>query len=94
VGRAILTISCQSGHSALRAPRVLERLSTLAGQIGATITAGERTMISVPFRASGATASTERERSVPRESVDLSDGETRHDIRSARESHHGQSGAH
>src|SRR5687767_3420429 len=39
-GRATLTVSCESGYIALHAPQVLERLSALAGQIGATITAG------------------------------------------------------
>lgn len=87
-GRVALVISRKSEHSALRAPHILERLSTLAGQIGATITVGERTMVSIPFRPSGA-VSTERERKVPRDSGELSDGKARHDVRSARESQHG-----
>ena len=93
-GRATLAISCESGRSALRAPGVLERLSALAGQIGATITAGERTIVSIPLRPGTMGPSTERERTMPRDADELGDGETRHDLRSARESHHGQTGAH
>ena len=93
-GRATLAISCESGRSALRAPRVLERLSALAGQIGASITVGERTMVSVPLRPGEMAPSTERERIVPHDSDELGDGEARHDVRGAREGHHGQAGAH
>ena len=93
-GRATLAVTCESGHSALRASPVIERLSTLAGQIGATITTGERTIISIPLRPSGMAPSTERERILPRDSGELLDGEARHDVRSAREGHHGQAGAH
>jgi signal transduction histidine kinase len=93
-GRAMLTLSRESGYLALHAPHVLERLSALAGQIGATITAGERTTVSIPLRPGGMAASTERERTVSRDSGELSDGEVRHDVRSAREDHHGQAGAH
>jgi signal transduction histidine kinase len=92
-GRATLTVSCESGYIALRAPPVLERLNALAGQIGATITVGERTMVSIPLRPGGMTSS-ERERTVSRDSDELSDGEVRHDVRSAHEGHHGQAGAH
>jgi len=93
-GRATLTVSCESGYIALHAPQVLERLSALAGQIGATITAGERTMVSIPLRPGGMASSTERERTVSRASDELSDGEVRHDVRSTHEGHHGQAGAH
>jgi len=93
-GHATLVISCESGHSPLRDVRMLERLSTLAGQIGAKITAGERTLVSISLRPSEMTPATERERSVPRDADELSDGEAPHDVRSTRESHHGQTGAH
>jgi hypothetical protein len=88
-----VAISCESGHSPLRDPGALERLGALAGQIGATITPGERTTVSVPFRAGGVAPSRERERTVPRESGELRDGEAPHDVRGAREGHHGQTGA-
>jgi signal transduction histidine kinase len=93
-GRATLAISCESGHSLLRGPGVLERLSALAGQIGATIAAGEPTMVSLPFRPVGMAPSREHDRVVLRDSAQLSDGEVRHDLGGAREGHHGQAGAH
>jgi signal transduction histidine kinase len=93
-GRVTLAISCESGYSPLRVPGVLERLSALAGQIGATIAAGERTTVSVPFRPGGMAPSREHERMVPRDAVQLSDGETRHDLGGAREGHHGQTRAY
>ena len=92
-GRATLAITCDSSNSRLLAPRVLERLNALAGPIGASITTGERTTVSIPFRPGGLVPPSERERVVPRDSGGLSDGEARHDVRSARESHHGQAGA-
>ena len=93
-GRVTLALSCESGYSALRAPHVLDRMSALARQISATITTGERTMVSIPLQPGGIALSTERERTVSRDSDDLGDGEVRHDVRSAREGHHGQAGAH
>ena len=93
-GHATLVLSCESGLSPLRDVRMLERLSTLAGQIGAKITAGERTLVSISLRPSEMAPATERERSVPRDADELSDGEAPHDVRSTRESHHGQTGAH
>lgn len=89
-GRANLAISCESGHSTLRAPYVLERLSALAGLIGATIAAGERTLISIPLRTAATAPSAERGQTVPRDSDGLRDGEVRHDVRSSREGYHGQ----
>jgi signal transduction histidine kinase len=93
-GRATFAISCESGRSLLRIPGVLERVSALAGQIGATIAAGERTTISVPFRPGGMAPSREHDRMVPRDSAQLSDGEALHDLGGAREGHHGQTSAH
>jgi signal transduction histidine kinase len=93
-GRATLAISGESGDSVLHSPRELERLSALAGQIGATITAGKRTIVSIPLRSGGLAPAGERQLMVPRDAGGLGDGEARHDVRSARESHHGQPGAH
>jgi hypothetical protein len=92
-GRATLSITGDSSNPPLLAPHVLERLNALAGPIGATITTGERTTVSIPFRSGGAVSPGERERVVARDCGGLSDGEARHDVRSARESHHGQAGA-
>ena len=92
-GRVTLSITSDSSNSLLRTSHVLERLNALAGPIGATIATGERTTVSIPFRSSGAVSPSERERTVPRDSDGLSGGEARHDLRSARESHHGQAGA-
>lgn len=104
VGHAIVTISRARGlreqisregdRSVLHRRDMLERLSTLARQIGATITVGGRTAISIPLRASDGSSVAERTRSVSNDVERLHDGETRHDIGGARESHHGQTGAH
>jgi len=93
-GHATVVVSRESGHSSLRDLHALERLSTLAGQIGATITPGERTLVSIPLHSGEMAPTPELERPVPREADQLSDGEARHDVRSAREGHHGQTGAH
>ncbi len=93
-GRATVVISCESGHSLLRDLRTLERLSTLAGQIGATIAPGVRTLVSISLRSGESAPAPELERPVPRDADELSDGEARHDVRGAREGHHGQTGAH
>lgn len=93
-GRASLVLSYESGQSLIRDSRVLERLSTLAGQIGATIMAGEGAPLSIQLPLGEMSPIAERERSVARESEELGGGETRHDVRGAHESHHGQSGVH
>ena len=93
VGQATLIISRESGRSPLR-EEVLDRLRALAKQIGATVSAGERTLVSIPFRAPEPEPTAERVRSVPGSSGELGDGEARHDVRGAREGHHGQASAH
>ena len=72
----------------------LEQLSTLARQVGAAITVGDRVLISIPLRASDVSLTAERVRSVPNDTEALHEGDARHDVGSARESHHGQTGAH
>jgi len=93
-GRASLVLSRESGRPLVHDSHVLERLSVLAGQIGATISAGEGLPMSIQLRLGETPQSTERERSVLRQSGELGDGEAPHDVRSTRESHHGQSGVH
>ena len=94
-GRANVVISGQAGRAPIQNSASIDRLGTLAGQIGATITTSERVIVSVPLYAGdNGRASSEQERTVPRESLSLGDRETRHDVRGARESHHGQAGAH
>jgi signal transduction histidine kinase len=93
VGQATLIISRESGRSPLRED-VFDRLRALARPIGATVSAGERTLVSIPLRVPETEPSTERVRSVPGSSGELGDGEARHDVRGAREGHHGQAGAH
>jgi signal transduction histidine kinase len=94
-GRANVLISHEAGHPPIRDADALERLGTLARQIGASLTAAERVLVSIQFQPgdNGLPRASERERSVPREPAGLSDGEARHDVRGAREGHHGQAGA-
>ena len=94
--RASVIVSRQGGHPPIRDARALERLTALARQIGFSITAADRVSVSIQFHPGNVdhVRSSERERSVPRESGGLGDGETRHDVRGAREGHHGQTSAH
>jgi signal transduction histidine kinase len=91
--QATLMISRESGRLPLR-DDVFDRLRVLAKQIGAVVSAGERTLVSIPFRAPEAEVPAELVRSVPGSAGELGDGESRHDVRGAREGHHGQAGAH
>lgn len=94
VGHAIVAIRREEGRSAISRLDVLERMSTLAGQIGATISGGERMLVSIRLRSGDASSTAEQVRSVPQDTVELREGEARHDVRSAREGYHGQAGAH
>jgi signal transduction histidine kinase len=95
-GRASVIVSHEAGHPPIRDADALERLGTLAQQIGASLTAADRVLVSIQFQPgdNALVRASERERSVPREPGGLSDGEARHDVRGAREGHHGQAGAH
>ena len=95
-GRASVVVYHDTGRPPIQNASALERLGTLARQIGASLTAAERVHVSLQFHpgANELASATERERSVPRESGGLSDGEARHDVRGAREGYHGQAGAH
>jgi signal transduction histidine kinase len=92
-GHATLVISREKGRSASRRLDILQRLSTLAGQIGATITAGERTLVTIRLRSSEVSSTGERAPSTE-DASDLPEGQTRHDVRHAHEGHHGQTGTH
>lgn len=95
-GRATAIVSRDSSRPPIRDADALERLGVLATQIGASFTAAERVELSLHFRPSdnGRVQAADRERSVPRDSNGLGDGEARHDVRGSREGHHGQTGAH
>lgn len=95
-GRASVVVAHDTGRPPIRDSNALERLASLARQIGAAFSAAERVLVSIQFQPgdNGLARASERERSVPRESGGLSDGEARHDVRGAHEGHHGQAGAH
>ena len=95
-GRASVILSHDAGQPPIRDAKALERLATLARQIGFTLTAADRVLVSIQFHPGdvGLARALERERSVARESGGLGDGEARHDVRGAREGQHGQAGAH
>lgn len=95
-GRASVIVSHDAGRPPIQDAAALERLGTLARQMSASLTASERVVVSIQFHPgdNGLAHASERERSVPRELGGLSDGEARHDVRGAREGHHGQAGAH
>ena len=95
-GRASVIVSHGAGRAPIRDAKALERLTTLARQIGFPLTAADRVLMSIQFHPGniGLARASERERAVPRESGGLSAGEARHDVRGSREGHHGQAGAH
>ena len=95
-GRASVVVCHDAGRPPIRDADALERLGMLARQIGASLTATDRVHVSLQFQSGGNSLAraAEQERSVPRESGGLSDGEARHDVRGAREGRHGQAGAH
>jgi signal transduction histidine kinase len=95
-GRGTVSISCESGREPIRDESSLERLSSLAERVGASILSGQRVLVSVPMQAlpdqeSGAVG-VEQERSVPLNPVSLGDRDARDDVRGSRQRHHGQSG--
>jgi signal transduction histidine kinase len=100
--RAIVIVSCESGRPPLEDAAALARLTSLAHQIGASLSAGERLLVSVPMGTrdedeSLAPGVIERERPIPREAtgaVESVGGEPSNDVGGARQRHHGETGAH
>lgn len=94
-GLATVCISCESGREPLQDISSQERLASLAEQVGASISAGQFVLVSVPMQApideERSRKREEVERSVAR-TVTLGDSETSDDVRSPRQRHHGQSG--
>lgn len=94
-GRVNVAVFTESGRAPVVDSTARRRLETLAKQIGATLTASERIVLSMQFQPGDTTTPAgERERSVPRGSTGLGDGDVRDDVRSTRERDHGQTGAH
>lgn len=92
-GQASVLLSCESGRPLISERSVLDRLMGLAAQIGATITVSDHVFLAVPILIGNTgPEGPEQERAVVREVVDLNIGEARHDVRGARESHHGEAG--
>jgi signal transduction histidine kinase len=96
-GRGTVSVFCESGREPIQDESALERLSALAQRMGASISTGQRVLVSVPMQASAGEESTtiaaEQERSVPLASASLGDRDARDDVRGPRQRHHGQSGA-
>lgn len=95
---ATVILSNASGQSPIRDLETLERLMASARQIGAQLTAHTDVMVSVPCQPLDLTPSGASERPVPRDAAVLDeavlDGESRHDVRAARQGHHRETGAH
>jgi signal transduction histidine kinase len=93
-GQASVVLSNESGRLPISDRNTLEKLVALADRIGATITASDRVFVAVPILVGETEVERpNRERLVKREVVGLDAGEARHDVRGARESHHGEAGA-
>jgi signal transduction histidine kinase len=94
---ATVSIACESGRLPIQDDASLERLTSLARRMGASVSAGERVLLAVPMRGDGidrVTVNVEAERSLPLGAVNLGDLDARDDVRGARQREHGQSGAH
>ena len=96
-GRGTVSVACDSGRDPIRDESALERLSTLAHRMGASISTGNHVLMSVPMQihAHDGTSpiAAESERSVDRGPVGLGDRDTPDDIRGPRQRNNGQSGA-
>ena len=97
--RAIVIISWESGRSPLRDKTAVARLTSLAHQIGASLSADGRLLVSVPMGTRDAgepvvPAATERERPISLEAIDSGDGDARDDVGGTREREHGETSAH
>ncbi len=90
--KAAVRLSCESGLAPIANRDTLERLATLAHQLGASATFSDHVLITVPMRRSVAEGgfTIERERPVLHDSVELGNGEPPHDLRSPRDGDHGQ----
>jgi hypothetical protein len=97
-GVATVSIGCASGRPPLEDAASLERLTSLARKMGASVTTGECVLLSVPMHGhegvNGVTVGVEGERSVPRGAVNLGDLDARDDVRGSRQRQHGQPGTH
>jgi signal transduction histidine kinase len=96
--RAVVILSCDSGRRPLQDADCLARLTSLAHQVGASLSADDRLVVSVPMRARDAgepdVSAAERERLIPRDAMELGGGEPRDDVRGTRQRQHGETGAH
>jgi signal transduction histidine kinase len=92
-GRGTVSISCETGREPIRDKSMLERLTSLSQRIGASISTGEQISISVPMQApigeERPVIVAEQERSVARAPAGLGDRETRDDLASPSQRHHG-----
>ena len=96
-GRASVAVSHDTRRPIIRDARALEHLGALARQLGASFTAQEdRVVLSIQFRPGGRDPDrpVDHERLVSPQREALGDGEPSHDVRGAREGHHGQPSAH
>jgi signal transduction histidine kinase len=83
--RATITVSSDSGRPPLADAGALERLSMLARKIGATLTAGDRVLLSVPMAVASRDdrphhIHPDKERALPFDPIRLGDRETRDDL--------------
>jgi hypothetical protein len=92
-GRGNVTIVCETGRDLIIDTSALERLSSLVVRIGATVTTGQCVVVSVPMQPASdelrPTVGAELEWNAARNPVTLGDRESRDDVRSARQRHHG-----
>jgi signal transduction histidine kinase len=85
-GRGTVIVSCESGRAPIRDESALERLSALSLRIGASMSAAQQVLVSVPMQAlpGDETRPMQSERS-----VSLSDRDSRDDVSGSRERQHG-----
>jgi hypothetical protein len=89
-GRVAIRLSHESNHAPVERRNALDRLASLARNIGASATFADPIVISLPMHGSDRRAQIVIDRQVSGEKIGLSVAETTHDLRSAREDDHGQ----
>lgn len=88
--QATIILSVYSGRSPICDDETIERLTTMARRMGATISVGSRVLVSVPMQSNeDAQAPTSRDRALVKNPATLGDRDARHDLRSASKGQHG-----
>jgi signal transduction histidine kinase len=91
-GRVTVRLECAPARPPVARPEALRRLGALTSRMGATLVTGQQLLLSLPVQ-EGRAEEVEAAVASPTERDRSEGGESRHDLRGARQREHGQSGA-